>query len=199
MKKQIFNWEGKTLVATGKTTATTSDKLVDATGGFVEHVVAAGMGIINDTDTTYATVSAVDSKTTLSVAPDLFEVSELYSIYKDGDVMVWDESSDIIVTYQIGEASRGTPVGAVLAAGTQWLTLGTVVAASLVSGVTSFIDLGGATNFVPSSHIRFQFDDGTTQKVSGWIPIDFSINPVFFCIINDLVNAIGITAWIEGT
>ena len=200
MKKIIFNYANKTVVKAGVTTATTTDKLVDSGGEFVFNEVAADMGVINTTDTTYCSVSAVDSLTTLSVDVDIFASGDGYSIYKDGDLMTWDESSDIIVTFQIGEFDAdGVPVGALKGDGTQWLTLDTIVAASVTgSPPTVVLDLASATDFAPSAYIRFQFDDGTTQKVSGWVPIDFMEDPITFFIIENLVDAIGITAWIEG-
>jgi len=200
MKKQIFNWAGKTLVKAGVTTATTADKLVDTGGEFVLRNIAAEMGVINTTDTTYCSVSAVDSDTTLSVDVDIFTSGEGYEIYQDGDLMTWDEVSGVIVTFQIGEFdSDGSPVGALKGDGTQWLTLGTVGAAQITGTPPTIVfNLAGATDFAPSAYIRFQFDDGTTQKVSGWVPVDFMEDPIFFCVIEDLVDAVGITAWIEG-
>jgi len=200
MKKIIFNYANKTVVKAGVATATTTDKLVDTGGEFVYNEVAVGMGIINTTDTTYCSVGAVDSATTLSVDVDIFASGEGYSIYKDGDLMTWDESSDIIVTFQIGEFDiDGVPVGALKGDGTQWLTLDTIVAANITgTPSTVVLNLAGATDFAPSAYIRFQFDDSTTQKVSGWVPIDFMEAPITFFIIENLVDAIGLTAWIEG-
>ena len=199
MKKVIFNYANKVLVKAGITTATTTDKLVDTGGEFVFSNVAAGMGLINTTDTTYCSVSAVDSKSTLSVDVDIFTSGEGYSIYKDGDLMTWDEASGVIVTFQLGEFDAdGAPVGGLKGDGTQWLALGTVGAAQIAAGSTIVFNLAGATDFAPSANIRFQFDDGTTQKVSGWVPIDFMEDPITFFIVTDLVDAVGLTAWIEG-
>ena len=191
-KLQIFNYANKALVKSGTTTATTSDKLVDSGGAFEDFSVAAGMGIINTTDTTYCSVSAVDSQSTLSVDVDIFTSGEDYSIYQDGDLMTWDEVSAITVTFQVGEFDAdGVPVGGLKGDGTQWLALGTINA-------NQVFNLAGATDFAPTAYIRFQFDDGTTQKVSDWRPIDFMEDPITFFIIENLVDAIGITAWIEG-
>lgn len=199
MKKIIFNWANKVLVKAGVTTATTTDKLVDTGGEFVNRNIAVGMGIINTTDTTYCSVGAVDSLSTLSVDVDIFASGEGYSIYEDGDLMTWDESSGVIVTFQIGEFDAdGAPVGALKSDGTQWLALGTVALAQITAGSTVVFNLAGATDFAPSSYIRFKFDDGTTTKTSGWKSIDFMEDPITFFIIEDLVDAVGITAWIEG-
>jgi len=200
MKKIIFNYANKTVVKAGVTTATTADKLVDTGGEFVYREVAVGMGVINTTDTTYCSVSAVDDKTTLSVDVDIFTSGEGYSIYKDGDLMTWDEASGVIVTFQLGEFDAdGVPTGALKGDGTQWLALGTVGAAQITTTPPTIVfDLGAATDFAPSAYIRFQFDDGTTQKVSDWKSIDFMEKPITFFIIEDLVDAVGLTAWIEG-
>jgi hypothetical protein len=200
MKNIIFNYANKTVVKAGVATATTTDKLVDTGGEFVFNEVVAGMGVVNTTNTTYCSVSARDSKTTLSVDVDIFTSGDGYSIYKDGDLMTWDESSGIIVTFQIGEFDAdGAPVGALKGDGTQWLTLGTIVAGNITATPPTIVfNLASATDFAPSAYIRFKFDDGTTTKISGWKSINFMEDPITFFIIEDLVDAIGITAWIEG-
>ena len=66
---------------TGTTTATTSNKLVFATGGFTarQHSLV-GATVTNTTDSTSTTISAVDSNTTLSVASNIFTNGENFSI-----------------------------------------------------------------------------------------------------------------------
>lgn len=63
-------------------TATTSNKLVDSAGDFVNLKVKIGDIIYNITDSTIATVTAVDSATTLSVSADIFANTEAYKIFR---------------------------------------------------------------------------------------------------------------------
>ena len=67
-------------VVSGVTTATTSNKLVDSSESFTTQGVRIGDRIKNITDTTYATVTAIDSATTLSVSANIFASGESYTI-----------------------------------------------------------------------------------------------------------------------
>ncbi len=69
------------LTASGATTATTASKLVDSGASFTT-TVAVGDVIYNSTDDTTATVTAVDSDTTLSIDLSLMASGEDYEIYK---------------------------------------------------------------------------------------------------------------------
>lgn len=66
--------------ASGTATATSAGKLVDAGAGFVVANVAKGDIVVNTTDNTVATVTAIDSATQLSVSPDIFVSGETYVI-----------------------------------------------------------------------------------------------------------------------
>lgn len=63
---------------TGTTDGTTGDKLVDSTASFTSAM--NGLVVHNTTDGTSATITAVDSGTTLSVSSDIFISGEEYSI-----------------------------------------------------------------------------------------------------------------------
>lgn len=94
----------------GTTTATTANKLVQ-TGQNFTTTVRVGDVVYNTTDTTAATVNAVDSDTTLSLSEDIMESGDSYAIYRGapgacvlyvgnlGDVKV-KTSGGNIVTFQ---------------------------------------------------------------------------------------------------
>ena len=65
--------------ARGTTTSTTASKLIDSSGRFVNDV-SVGDTVLNTTDSTSTTVSAIDSTTQLSVASDIFVSGENYEI-----------------------------------------------------------------------------------------------------------------------
>jgi len=65
----------------GITSATTANKLVQ-TGQNFTSTVRVGDIVYNTTDTTAATVTAVDSDTTLSLSEDIMAISETYTIYR---------------------------------------------------------------------------------------------------------------------
>ena len=71
-----------TIAASGTTTATTANKLVDSSASFGDNVVEVGDIVYNTTDTTAATVTAIDSDTTLSLNVNLIEDAQTYVIYK---------------------------------------------------------------------------------------------------------------------
>ena len=69
-------------IKSGTTTATTSNKLVDSTATFIRQLLPSSFTITakNTTDNTSATVSAVDSDTTLSLGSDIFTSGENYTL-----------------------------------------------------------------------------------------------------------------------
>jgi len=70
--------------ARGASTLTTSGKLVDSSGRFVNDV-SVGDTVLNTTDSTSTTVTAIDSVNILSLAADIFTLGQGYEI-TDSDV-----------------------------------------------------------------------------------------------------------------
>ena len=68
------------VVDSGTTSSTTANKLVESGQNFLS-TVSVGDIIVNTTDGTSATVTAVDSNTTLSVTPDVMPTGKAYVIY----------------------------------------------------------------------------------------------------------------------
>jgi hypothetical protein len=65
----------------GTTDGVTASKLVDSTASFTSNLL--GYIVYNTTDSTVATVTAVDSATTLSLSADIMDSGEAYTIYAD--------------------------------------------------------------------------------------------------------------------
>lgn len=86
-------------VTTGTTDGTTTDKLVDSGKDFVALGVKKGMIVYNITDGTKATVTAIDSATTLSMSEDLFPTGKAYEI--GTNEIVTPSSVDFTDTYFI--------------------------------------------------------------------------------------------------
>ena len=93
--------EVSTRVSTGTTTATTANKLVDSAALFITgQKVSIGDIIYNTTDSTIATVEAIDSETTLSVSANIMATTEGYSIYHketNGGVLYVGATGDLHV------------------------------------------------------------------------------------------------------
>lgn len=71
-----------TLVKSSAATATTANKLVDSGGLFTTtDAVVLGAVVYNSTDGTIATVTDIDSATTLSLSADIMASGESYEIY----------------------------------------------------------------------------------------------------------------------
>lgn len=70
----------------GITTSTTANKLVDTAADFVTDEIAVGDVVKNRTDSTTATVTAVDNLTTLTLDADIMTVDEIYTIHKAGTI-----------------------------------------------------------------------------------------------------------------
>lgn len=88
---------------TSTATATTANKLVDSAGLFTTIGVAVGHILINSTDGTIATVTAIDSATQLSISANIMASGEAYTLYyeteKNGHVVyVGTEGSLTVVT-----------------------------------------------------------------------------------------------------
>jgi len=76
----------QTPLISGTATTNTTDKLVDSGGGF-SGVVNVGDIVWNDTDSVYATVTAVDSDTSLSLDWDAFpDGNEDYEIFDEPEL-----------------------------------------------------------------------------------------------------------------
>lgn len=69
-----------TPTSSGTTDGTTANKLVHSGADFVSDAVKIGNVVANITDQTFATVTAIDSATTLSLSADIFVSGEVYTI-----------------------------------------------------------------------------------------------------------------------
>ncbi len=81
-------------VVSGTTTTATPNKLVDTSENFTTQGVRVGDRINNTTDTTYATVTAVDSATQLSVSADVFASGENYTITRGVRIVTGTTTTD---------------------------------------------------------------------------------------------------------
>jgi len=79
-------------IVKGTTTNTSGDDLEDSSENFYAHGVRVGDRIKNTTDTTYATVTAIESATVLSVSADIFTTGENYTISRG--VLIVDGTTD---------------------------------------------------------------------------------------------------------
>ncbi len=65
----------------GTTTGDAANKLVDSTASFTSNVL--GYIVYNTSDSTVATVTAVDDANTLSLSADIMDSGEAYTLYAD--------------------------------------------------------------------------------------------------------------------
>tara|TARA_X000001316_G_C921707_1_gene36260 strand:+ start:344 stop:808 length:465 start_codon:yes stop_codon:yes gene_type:complete len=98
--------------ASGTTTGTTANKLVDS-GETFESKVQVGDIVYNTSDATAATVTAVDSDTQLSLNGDIMASGEAYTIYRGdqsgcvlyvgvgGQVKVTTSGGDTVIFYNL--------------------------------------------------------------------------------------------------
>ena len=72
------------VVASGTNSSVTASKLVCSSGAFITKNVAVGDIVYNTTDSTAATVTAVDSETTLSLNANIFTATaKAFTVYQD--------------------------------------------------------------------------------------------------------------------
>jgi len=81
-------------VVSGVTTSTSASKLVDTSEDFNTQGVRVGDRINNITDTTYATVTAIDDANTLSVSANVFASGESYTIVRGVRIVTGTTTSD---------------------------------------------------------------------------------------------------------
>ncbi len=91
-------------IVKGTTTATAGDDLVDTSENFTAQGVKVGDRIKNTTDTTYATVTAIESATVLSVSADIFTSGENYTISRG--VLIVDGTTDGTTTDKLVDSSE---------------------------------------------------------------------------------------------
>lgn len=65
---------------TGAATSTLANHLVDSAAHFITNKVAIGDVVANITDQTYATVTAVNTDTDLTLSADIFVITETYTV-----------------------------------------------------------------------------------------------------------------------
>lgn len=109
----VPNVAGPTVSST--TTGTTANKLVDSTASFTSNLL--GYIVYNTTDSTVATVTAIDDDKTLSLSADIMASGEAYTIYADanqGCVLYTGAGGDIkVLTAGNDEVTfTGTAAGA---------------------------------------------------------------------------------------
>jgi hypothetical protein len=75
----VPNVAGPTVIGTAD--GTTANKLVDSTASFTSNLL--GYIVYNTTDSTVATVTAVDDAGTLSLSADIMASGESYTLYAD--------------------------------------------------------------------------------------------------------------------
>ena len=93
---QVKQWDS------GTTTSTTANKLTDSGATFSTTGIKAGMIVYNTTDSTEATITAVDSETALSLSSDVFTSGEAYVI-GDADFPDGATTCDFLDSYFIVE------------------------------------------------------------------------------------------------
>ena len=85
---------GNEEVVSGITTGINANDLIDSSENFITQGVRVGDRITNTTDTTYATVTAIEDANTLSVSADVFASGENYTITRGVRIVSGTTTSD---------------------------------------------------------------------------------------------------------
>ena len=91
-------------IVSGTTTSTVGSDLVDSSEDFYAQGVRVGDRITNTTDTTYGTVTAIESATVLSVSADNFPTSKKYTISRG--VLIVDGTTDAADTSKLKDSTE---------------------------------------------------------------------------------------------
>ena len=81
-------------IVSGITTGINANDLIDSSENFITQGVRVGDRITNTTDTTYATVTAIEDANTLSVSADVFASGENYTITRGVRIVSGTTTSD---------------------------------------------------------------------------------------------------------
>ncbi len=85
---------GNEVIVSGTTTGANANDLIDSSENFTTQGVRVGDRITNTTDTTYATVTAIEDANTLSVSADIFTSAEDYTISRGVRIVTGTTTSD---------------------------------------------------------------------------------------------------------
>ena len=85
---------GNEIIVSGTTTGVNANDLIDSSENFTTQGVRVGDRITNTTDTTYATVTAIEDANTLSVSADIMDNSENYTITRGVRIVTGTTTSD---------------------------------------------------------------------------------------------------------
>ncbi len=85
---------GNEVIVSGTTIGVNANDLIDTSENFITQGVRVGDRITNTTDTTYATVTAIESATVLSVSADIFTSGENYTITRGVRIVSGTTTSD---------------------------------------------------------------------------------------------------------
>ncbi len=85
---------GNEVIVSGTTTGINANDLIDSSENFTTQGVRVGDRITNTTDTTYATVTAIEDANTLSVSADVFASGEDYTITRGVRIVTGTTTSD---------------------------------------------------------------------------------------------------------
>lgn len=78
---KLYRIRRKRISVTGTNTSATANKLTDTGATFITDGIQVGFTVFNDTDSTFATVTAIDSETQLSLSKDIFTAtSKAYTV-----------------------------------------------------------------------------------------------------------------------
>lgn len=135
--------------ASGTTTSTTSDRLVDSTASFTT-TVEVGMTVYNTTDSTTATISAINSATNLQLSSDIMTSGEAYVIIQD------DDATDFILPYFDYYIDSNKNV--------QYLTNGQSITLTSSDTYRDGTAGDGSTVFVGTSH-ELKWKDGDKMNI----------------------------------
>lgn len=144
---EIARYEDQSTVASGTTTATTSNKLVDSGAAFSTAAVAIGDIVVNTTDGTFALVSAIDSETQLTIDTDIMASGEDYQIYGGKGYKLQDSYELLVATLDVTAAATaaGDTLNVYLDTsfdgGATWVNIG---------AFTQVLGNGGAKKYVMS-------------------------------------------------
>ncbi len=131
------------LIVDGTTTSTTSDKLVDSSEVFTNRI-AVGDKIRNTTDNTEATVTAIDSASTLSISSDIMATGEDYII---------SEAPQRVINNRVREKYR------ILVLWTD--KVAPVKAGEAIANTLNALRIGYANGYITS--VKPSFTDGTLK------------------------------------
>jgi hypothetical protein len=179
-------------IASGTTTATSANHLVDATATFQTDGVGVGDTVLNTTDDTTAKVTAINSQIDLTLDADIMTITENYTVILGENNLYYYKlyfcsENDYISGTTLGAMSGMTIYGTPAPSNQVWMIRPDItsfvfddytpdVKQQVTATITAVTTGDYLSTPTPTQHIKYQYDWKGDSTEVGWVELDTPAN-----------------------